>query len=209
MFAVSVGAGTTVGVRGPRSAWSTPASWPGSSRTRRPSAGATASRSFFNTRDARYDADTSVIIKTNAIRNFDYTKGSYDSARDSVAILPALSRGRTRLRRSTNGPFRRRAPSSRSGTGSGARRPRRTTGTPRSTPSTSRRRSRSASTPVGLQCGGGPRLPPGDRRHRYRQGRPPAQEDRTKPAWPIRPRASTTSYRRSSSVVPSNAASGG
>ncbi|MHC4342405.1 MAG: hypothetical protein ACYSX0_19600, partial [Planctomycetota bacterium] len=44
----------------------------------------------FAGKDGRYDADHAEIIRTNSILDFDYEKGSYKSARKSVALFPAL-----------------------------------------------------------------------------------------------------------------------
>jgi len=44
----------------------------------------------FNTHDGRYDSDAVQIIKANSVLDFDYGDGSYRSARDSWAILPAV-----------------------------------------------------------------------------------------------------------------------
>jgi len=45
---------------------------------------------YFNENDPRFDADQAEIIKTTNVWNLDYTKGTYFSGRNSIAILPAL-----------------------------------------------------------------------------------------------------------------------
>lgn len=45
---------------------------------------------FFDNRNVTMDADQPEIIKTTHIVEMDYGKGSYKSARNSVAVLPAL-----------------------------------------------------------------------------------------------------------------------
>ena len=45
---------------------------------------------FFNENDTTMDADQAEIIKTTHIVDMDYGKGSYHSARESFALLPAL-----------------------------------------------------------------------------------------------------------------------
>jgi hypothetical protein len=45
---------------------------------------------FFNTRDATLDADQAEIIKTTSLVGYDLAKASYDSAQESIAVVPAL-----------------------------------------------------------------------------------------------------------------------
>jgi hypothetical protein len=45
---------------------------------------------FFHEKDTRLDADQAEIIKTTSIIDLDYAKGTYWSARNSAAILPAI-----------------------------------------------------------------------------------------------------------------------
>ncbi len=45
---------------------------------------------YFNEKDARLDADQAEIFRTTSLTDLDYTTGSYSSARESYALLPAL-----------------------------------------------------------------------------------------------------------------------
>ncbi len=45
---------------------------------------------YFDEKDARMDADQAEIFRTTSLTDLDYTTGSYSSARESLAILPAL-----------------------------------------------------------------------------------------------------------------------
>ena len=45
---------------------------------------------YFDNNDGRMDADQAEIIKTTHMVNMDLAAGSYDSARNSAAVLPAL-----------------------------------------------------------------------------------------------------------------------
>ena len=45
---------------------------------------------FFNQNDTLIDVDQAEIIKTTSMRGFDLAAGSYEHARTSVSILPAV-----------------------------------------------------------------------------------------------------------------------
>ena len=89
-FRGSVGAGSTVGVRGRAAGVVDTGLMVGVM----PNVAALGWRYgkplYFDQSDARFDADQAEIIKVNSITNFDYGTGSYDSARTSIAVLPAL-----------------------------------------------------------------------------------------------------------------------
>ena len=45
---------------------------------------------YFREKDTRLDADQAEIVKTTSLSDFDYAAGTYWSARNSAALLPAL-----------------------------------------------------------------------------------------------------------------------
>jgi hypothetical protein len=45
---------------------------------------------FFNQADGRMDADQAEIFRTTSVTDLDYTTGSYGSAKESIAVVPAL-----------------------------------------------------------------------------------------------------------------------
>lgn len=90
MFRVSAGAGTTIGVR-VRSLGLVDT---GLMVGVKPNFSALGWRYgkplFFDQADSRFDGDQAEIIKTTSVRNLDWTEGTYETARTSAALLPAL-----------------------------------------------------------------------------------------------------------------------
>jgi hypothetical protein len=90
MFRVSAGVGTTVGVR----ARALGAVDTGLMVGIKPNISALGWRYgkalYFDQSDGRFDADQAEIIKATSVRNLGWGKGSYESARTSAALLPAV-----------------------------------------------------------------------------------------------------------------------
>ncbi|MEN8151776.1 MAG: hypothetical protein ABFS86_18310 [Planctomycetota bacterium] len=89
-YRISVGAGSTVGVRACKLGLIDTGLMVGV----KPNAAALGWRygepRFFNQQDTTFDADQAEIVKTSSIRRYDYATGDYRSATGSAAILPAL-----------------------------------------------------------------------------------------------------------------------
>jgi hypothetical protein len=90
MFRVSAGVGTTVGVRGRALGVVDTGLMVGV----KPNISALGWRYgkplYFDQSDGRFDADQAEIIKATSVRNLRWGQGSYESARTSAALLPAV-----------------------------------------------------------------------------------------------------------------------
>jgi hypothetical protein len=90
MYRISVGAGTTVGVRGRALGVVDTGLMVGV----KPNVSAIGWRYgkplYFDKHDSRMDGDQAEIIKATSVRNLKWQEGSYESARTSAALLPAL-----------------------------------------------------------------------------------------------------------------------
>jgi hypothetical protein len=90
MFRISAGVGTTVGVRGRALGVVDTGLMVGV----KPNFSALGWRYgkplYFDQADKRFDGDQAEIIKATSVRNLDWTEGTYENARTSAALLPAL-----------------------------------------------------------------------------------------------------------------------
>lgn len=90
MFRVSAGVGTTVGVRGRALGVVDTGLMVGV----KPNISALGWRYgkplYFDQADGRFDADQAEIIKATSVRNMAWGEGTYESARTSAALLPAV-----------------------------------------------------------------------------------------------------------------------
>ncbi|MHC4973719.1 MAG: hypothetical protein ACYTG3_15445 [Planctomycetota bacterium] len=90
MFRISAGVGTTIGVRGRTLGVVDTGLMVGV----KPNFSALGWRYgkplYFDQADKRFDGDQAEIIKATSVRNLDWTEGTYEYARTSAALLPAL-----------------------------------------------------------------------------------------------------------------------
>ncbi|MHC4938558.1 MAG: hypothetical protein ACYTHK_06280 [Planctomycetota bacterium] len=89
-FRISVGAGTTIGVRGSAAGLVDTGLMVGV-KPNLSAIGWRYGRGFLaNAQDSRFYADQAEIVKATHVRNLRYGTGDYDHARNSVAVLPAV-----------------------------------------------------------------------------------------------------------------------